>query len=164
MGTRSGEIDPAIVSFIMDHEDMTAKQVNNYLNNKAGVLGISGVSFDFRDIEQAEKDGNERAGLAIDVFAYTVRKFIGSYFLALNGLDVIVFTAGLGENSPIVREKIIEPMDCLQTYLDYEKNKTGKGAYKISTESSKIQIWVVPTNEELMIAKETKAICKLNKA
>ena len=84
MGTRSGEIDPAIVSFIMDHEDMTAKQVNNYLNNKAGVLGISGVSFDFRDIEQAEKDGNERAGLAIDVFAYTVRKFIGSYFLALN--------------------------------------------------------------------------------
>lgn len=160
MGSRSGEIDPAIVSFIMEKEDMTAKQVTKYLNDKSGVLGISGVSSDFRDLESAIKNGNKRAKTAVDVFVYSVQKYIGSYIMALDGVDAIIFTAGLGENSPYIRARIAENLDYLGTYLDKVKNKTCAQAKKISTANSKTQLWVIPTNEELMIAKETKAVLK----
>lgn len=121
MGTRSGEIDPAIVPFIMEHEDMTTKQIYQYLNNQSGVLGISGLSSDFRDLETAAVKGNKRADIALDVFTYQVQKFIGSYIMALDGLDAIIFTAGIGENSPYIRNKIASKLDYLNIYLDSQK-------------------------------------------
>lgn len=159
MGTRSGEIDPAIVPFIMEHEDMTAKQIYRYLNNQSGVLGISGLSSDFRDLETAAVKGDKRADIALDVFTYQVRKFIGSYIMALDGLDAIVFTAGIGENSPYIRNKIASKLDYLNIYLDSQKNIYGPKAREISTVASSAQLWIVPTNEELMIARETQNIC-----
>ena len=159
MGTRSGEIDPAIVPFIMEHEDMTAKQIYRYLNNQSGVLGISGLSSDFRDLETAAVKGDKRADIALDVFTYQVRKFIGSYIMALDGLDAIIFTAGIGENSPYIRNKITSKLDYLNIYLDSQKNIYGPKAREISTVASSAQLWIVPTNEELMIARETQNIC-----
>ena len=159
MGTRSGEIDPAIVPFIMEHEDMTAKQIYRYLNNQSGVLGISGLSSDFRDLETAAVKGDKRADIALDVFTYQVRKFIGSYIMALDGLDAIIFTAGIGENSPYIRNKIASKLDYLNIYLDSQKNIYGPKAREISTVASSAQLWIVPTNEELMIARETQNIC-----
>ncbi len=159
MGTRSGEIDPAIVPFIMEHEDMTAKQIYRYLNNQSGVLGISGLSSDFRDLETAAVKGDKRADIALDVFTYQVRKFIGSYIMALDGLDAIIFTAGIGENSPYIRNMITSKLDYLNIYLDSQKNIYGPKTREISTVASSAQLWIVPTNEELMIAKETQNIC-----
>jgi acetate kinase len=159
MGTRSGEIDPAIVPFIMDHEDMTAKQIYQYLNNQSGVLGISGLSSDFRDLETAAVKGNKRADIALDVFTYQVQKFIGSYIMALDGLDAIIFTAGIGENSPYIRNKIASKLDYLNIYLDSQKNIYGPKTREISTITSSAQLWIIPTNEEIMIAKETQNIC-----
>ena len=159
MGTRSGEIDPAIVPFIMEHEDMTAKQIYQYLNNQSGVLGISGLSSDFRDLETAAVKGNKRADIALDVFTYQVQKFIGSYIMALDGLDAIIFTAGIGENSPYIRNKIASKLDYLNIYLDSQKNIYGPKTREISTITSSAQLWIIPTNEEIMIAKETQNIC-----
>lgn len=159
MGTRSGEIDPAIVPFIMEHEDMTTKQIYQYLNNQSGVLGISGLSSDFRDLETAAVKGNKRADIALDVFTYQVQKFIGSYIMALDGLDAIIFTAGIGENSPYIRNKIASKLDYLNIYLDSQKNIYGPKTREISTITSSAQLWIIPTNEEIMIAKETQNIC-----
>lgn len=159
MGTRSGEIDPAIVPFIMEHEDMTAKQIYQYLNNQSGVLGISGLSSDFRDLETAAVKGNKRADIALDVFTYQVQKFIGSYIMALDGLDAIIFTASIGENSPYIRNKIASKLDYLNIYLDSQKNIYGPKTREISTITSSAQLWIIPTNEEIMIAKETQNIC-----
>ncbi len=159
MGTRCGEVDPAIIPFIMDKEDMTGKQVYNYLNNKAGVLGISGLSSDFRDLEEAAESGDERSRLAMDIFAYRVKKYIGSYAAAMGGLDAVIFTAGLGENSSLIREKICDGLEFLGAHLDKDKNNTRGEIREIGSEGDKVKLLVVPTNEELIIAQETEGIC-----
>ena len=159
MGTRSGEIDPAIIPFLMEKENMDAQQIDNLLNRQSGILGISGVSSDFRDLEQAANDGDERSQLAIDIFAYKVRKYIGGYVAAMGGVDAIVFTAGLGENSPFMREKICNGLEYLGTRIDPELNKIRGKAREISIKRSRTKIFVVPTNEELVIARDTKRIC-----
>lgn len=158
MGTRCGDIDPALVTFLMNKKKMSAEEVDNLMNKKSGVLGISGVSSDFRDIEAAEAQGNERARLALDKFAYTVRKYIGSYAAAMGGLDYLVFTAGLGENSGSMRALICEGLDFLGINIDKEKNNTRGKEIEISTAGSKIKVFVIPTNEEIMIARDTKAL------
>lgn len=160
MGTRCGEIDPALVGFIMEHEDMTVKQVSRYLNERSGVLGLSGISSDFRDLEDAAIAGDERAEMAINAFAYQVEKYIGSYIMAMNGVDAIVFTAGLGENSPYVRAKICADLDYLDSRLDPVRNERGEKIRKITTDDSKVAVYIVPTNEEIMIARECKRFLK----
>ena len=160
MGTRCGEVDPAIIPFIMDKEDMTGKQVYQYLNNKSGVLGISGLSSDFRDLEKASGNGDERASLAMDIFAYRVSKYIGAYAVAMGGLDAVIFTAGLGENSPVIREKICENLGFTGASLDKEKNAVRDGIREISKDGCPVKLLVIPTNEELVIAEETERICQ----
>ena len=158
MGTRSGDIDPAVVQFVMNKYGMSADECLNMLNKKSGVLALSGVSSDFRDIENGAEEGNENCALALDKFAYEVRKYIGSYAAALGGLDCLVFTAGVGENSASMRARICEGLEFLGVKLDPEKNNTrGKEAI-ISTDDSKVTVWVIPTNEELMIAQDTAAL------
>lgn len=158
MGTRCGSIDPAIIAFLMEKENKTIEEVNNILNKRSGVLGISGVSSDFRDLEQAAEKGDYGAKLAIEVFAYKVKKFIGSYSAVMNGVDVVVFTAGLGENSISMRERICSGLDYLGLELDPEANNVrGKEAI-ISKPGCKVKAVVIPTNEELMIARETVKI------
>ncbi|HMM21411.1 MAG TPA: acetate kinase [Selenomonadales bacterium] len=159
MGTRCGEIDPAIIPFLMKKENMTPDQIDNYLNKKSGVLGLSGISSDFRDIENAAKEGNERAELALEVFAYKVRKYIGGYVAAMGGVDAIVFTAGLGENSISMRDLICNGLEYLGTRIDPVKNNVRGKAQEISADGSKVKIFVIPTNEELVIARDTKEIC-----
>lgn len=158
MGTRSGDIDPAVVQFVMNKYGMSADECLNMLNKKSGVLALSGVSSDFRDIENGAEEGNENCALALDKFAYEVRKYIGSYAAALGGLDCLVFTAGVGENSASMRARICEGLEFLGVKIDPEKNNTrGKEAI-ISTDDSKVTVWVIPTNEELMIAQDTAAL------
>ncbi|MDL2280682.1 acetate kinase [Selenomonadales bacterium OttesenSCG-928-I06] len=159
MGTRCGDIDSAILPFLMEKEGMTIEQMMDYLNKKSGVLGVSGVSSDFRDIEEAANSGNERAALALDVFAHTVRKFIGAFAAVLGGVDAIAFTAGLGENSITMRAKICEGLEFFGTAIDPEKNNVRGKNQEISVDGAKVKVFVVPTNEELIIARDTKAVC-----
>nr|CAA95986.1 acetate kinase [Thermoanaerobacterium thermosaccharolyticum DSM 571] len=159
MGTRSGSIDPSIISYLMEKENISAEEVVNILNKKSGVYGISGISSDFRDLEDAAfKNGDKRAQLALNVFAYRVKKTIGSYAAAMGGVDVIVFTAGIGENGPEIREFILDGLEFLGFKLDKEKNKVRGEEAIISTADSKVNVMVVPTNEEYMIAKDTEKI------
>ncbi|HKM01317.1 MAG TPA: acetate kinase [Sedimentibacter sp.] len=158
MGTRCGDIDPAIVTFLMNKKNMTAEEVDNLMNKKSGVLGISGVSSDFRDIEGAAEKGNVRAQLALDKFVYTVKKYIGSYAAAMGGLDVLVFTAGLGENSAPARQQVCQGLEFLGVEIDEAKNNIRGKEAEISKESSKVKVFVIPTNEEVMIARDTKAL------
>lgn len=160
MGTRSGDLDPKIVSYLMEKENWSIEQVENYLNKKSGVLGLSGVSSDFRDIEGAVEKGNKRAKLALDRFSYVVKKYIGSYTAALNGADAVVFTAGLGENSSSMRAKICENMEALGIKIDLEKNNTRGIEADVSTTDAKTRVLVIPTNEELMIARDTYQIAQ----
>ncbi|MDD4601285.1 Acetate kinase [bioreactor metagenome] len=159
MGTRCGDIDPAILPILMKKEGMDADQIDEYINKKCGVLGISGVSSDFRDIEGAAHEGNKRAQLALDLFAYRVKKYIGSYAAALNGVDAIVFTAGLGENSSSMREAICTGLEYLGTKIDTVKNNVRGKATEISVDGAKVKLFIIPTNEELVIARDTKEIC-----
>lgn len=163
MGTRSGVIDPAIVKFIADNEKLTLDEVDNLLNKKSGVLGVSGISSDFRDLEAAEAEGNERAKLALDMFTYSVRKYLGNYMVNLGGVDAVIFTAGIGENTPAMRTEILENLEGMGIKIDSEKNeKAIRGVQMdISAPDSKVRVLVIPTNEELMIAKETQEL--LNK-
>ena len=155
MGTRSGDLDPAVVQFVMNKYGMSADECLNMLNKKSGVLALSGISSDFRDIEGEAEKGNADCQLALDKFAYEVRKYIGSYAAALGGLDCLVFTAGVGENSASMRARICSGLEFLGVKLDPEKNNTrGKEAI-ISADDSKVTVWVIPTNEELMIAQDT---------
>ncbi len=158
MGTRAGDMDPAIVTFIQEKENMTAEQANNMLNKKSGVLGISKISSDFRDIEEAAEKGDENAKLALAVYDYRVKKYIGSYIAAMNGADAVIFTAGLGENSALTRESICKDMDFLGIKVDTEKNKVRGKLTDISAEGSRVKVLIVPTNEELMIARDTKQL------
>jgi len=155
MGTRSGSVDPAVVSFLMDKEHMTIKEVNDYLNKKSGVLGISGVSSDFRDLHEAADKGNERAKLAIDIFCYRVKKYIAEYSAVTEGIDAVIFTAGIGENNDVVRAKVVDGLQYLGISIDPEKNKIKGQEIDISTPDAKIRTLVIPTNEELAIARET---------
>ena len=160
MGTRSGDIDPAVVQFVMNKYGMSADECLNMLNKKSGVLALSGVSSDFRDIENGAEEGNENCALALDKFAYEVRKYIGSYAAALGGLDCLVFTAGVGENSASMRARICEGLEFLGVKLDPEKNKVRGKEMDISADDAKVRVLVIPTNEELMIAVDTAAIVK----
>ncbi|MFO7887503.1 MAG: acetate kinase [Eubacteriales bacterium] len=158
MGTRSGSIDPAIITFLMNKKNMSIQEVDELLNKKSGVLGISGVSNDFRDIEKAAEEGNERAQLALDKFYYIVRKYIASYTAAMGGIDVLVFTAGLGENSIGARKAICEDLEFLGIEIDDENNNIRGKEQLISKENKKVKVYVIPTNEELMIAREAVEI------
>ncbi|MCT4631706.1 MAG: acetate kinase [Firmicutes bacterium] len=160
MGTRCGDIDPAIVTFIMEKENLNINQVNNMLNKESGVLGISGVSSDFRDIETAAKDGNERAALAIKAFDRRVKRYIASYAAVMGGVDGIIFTAGLGENSPTNRLAITDGLEFMGVEMDIIANDFRGSAKIVSKESSKVKVLVIPTNEELMIAKDTLELVK----
>ena len=155
MGTRSGNIDPSIIPFLVQECGYTIEEVSESLNKKSGVLGISGVSSDFRDIEDAASKGDKRAQLALDIFHYRIRAEIGSFIVNMGGVDVIVFTAGVGENSPETREECLKDLEFLGLTLDRENNKVRGKLTEISQADSKIKAYVVPTNEELMIAKET---------
>ncbi|MDR0904764.1 MAG: acetate kinase [Oscillospiraceae bacterium] len=158
MGTRSGSIDPAIIEFVANHEGLSREEIFDILNKKSGVLGISGVSSDFRDIEGAAHEGNHRAALSLDVFRYNVAKYIGSYFAVLGGADAIVFTAGLGENSAELRESVANQLSGFGVKIDAEKNKTRGKQIDISTPDSSVKVFIIPTNEELVIARDTKSI------
>lgn len=160
MGTRSGDIDPAIIEYMMRVAGMSAADVMNDLNKKSGVLGVSGVSSDFRDLTAAAREGNERAQAALDMFCYRVRKYIGAYMAAMNGMDCIVFTAGIGENDAGIRAAIVNGLSCFGVRLDAEKNALRGQEVCISTPDSKVQAWVIPTNEELVIARDTLACIK----
>ncbi len=160
MGTRSGDIDPAIVTYIRDKENLEAGVANDILNKKSGVLGISGISSDFRDIEEAAAEGNERAQLALKVFAHKVRFYIGAYIAEMNGVDAIVFTAGVGENDIEMRDVICNDLGNLGIKLDLVKNKVRGKETIISRDDSRVKIILIPTNEELMIARDTYDITK----
>lgn len=155
MGTRCGTIDPAVVTFLMQKEGMSAAEMDTYLNKKSGLLGVSGVSNDMRDVQNAAKEGNKRAQLAIDIFAYRVKTYIGSYFAAMNGADAIIFTGGIGENDEIIRLKSLEELDSLGIKVDPEKNNTRGKEVDISADGAKVRTLIIPTNEELAIANET---------
>ncbi|MDR0876277.1 MAG: acetate kinase [Clostridiales Family XIII bacterium] len=160
MGTRAGSIDPAIISFIADKEDLTADEVLGILNKKSGMLGISGISSDFRDIADAIADGNVRAELALKVFAHRVRYYIGAYIAEMNGVDAIVFTAGVGENDVDTRDVICSELGNLGIKLDLVKNKVRGKETVISRDDSKVAILLIPTNEELVIARDTYELTK----
>ena len=167
MGTRCGSIDPAIVPYLMKKKNFTPDQVASYMNKECGFLGVSGISSDSRDIEAAilENDGirSERAALAANVLAYQIQKYIGSYTAAMNGLDAIVFTAGMGENNTELRERVCTDMEFFGIELDKEVNAKAhhqSNIVKLSTDNSKVAVWLIPTNEELMIARDTEEIVK----
>lgn len=155
MGTRSGDIDPAILEFIAGKEGRSVQEITTILNKESGVSGLSGVSSDFRDLDNGMKNGNDRCRLALDVFCYSVKKYIGAYAAAMGGLDAIAFTAGIGENNSYVRKMSTTGLEFMGIDIDDDKNAVRGEEIKISTEESKIQVWVIPTNEELAIARET---------
>lgn len=165
MGTRTGTLDPSVVTFLAEKESMTPAQMSDMLNKKSGLLGISGVSSDDRDVTKAAIEGNDRAKLAHEMLRYEISKFIGSYYVALGGCDAIVFTAGLGENQPHHRAAICESLECLGVKIDKEKNNAAVMGNEglISTADSKIKVYVIPTNEELVIARDTKQIVEEQK-
>ena len=160
MCARSGDLDPSIVTYIMKNENLSSDEMEMILNKESGTLGVSGVSPDFRDIEAEADKGNNRAKLALEMYSYKVAQFIAQYIVALDGLDVITFTAGIGENQWTIRERICKYLKCFGVEIDENKNKEFRDEGKISSENSKVEVWVVPTNEELMIAKETLDLIK----
>ena len=162
MGTRSGDCDPAVVEFICKNAGKTVEEVNTILNKKSGLLGVSGISNDMRDVESAAEKGDERAKLVLDMYFYRIKQYIGSYAATLNGVDVIVFTAGCGENDDFMREKVMENLDYLGVEFDKEANKnfTRGEVCLISKPTSKVKVYVIPTNEELVIARETAKLTK----
>ncbi len=161
MGTRSGTIDPAIIPYLMENEQLGIKEINNILNKKSGILGVSGVSSDFRDIQKAAYQDNERAKLTIDMFCYRIKKFIGEYMAVLDGADAIIFTAGIGEHDWRVRQKSLENLDCMGIIVDEEQNKNAVDRtlehkeIEITHRDSRTRVFVIHTNEELMIARDT---------
>ena len=163
MGTRCGSMDPAVVTFIMEREGYTPAQMEEYMNKKCGFLGISGISSDSRDIEAAILKGDKRAYLAASTLAYQVKRYIGAYTAAMNGLDAIVWTAGMGENNPELRDRACTDMEYFGIKINRELNAVTHhqpNTVEISTPDSKVKVWVIPTNEELMIAQDTAALCK----
>lgn len=161
MGTRSGSIDPALIPFIMKKTGQSAEEVINVLNKKSGLLGITGFSSDLRDIEEAANVGNERAELALTIFANHIHKYIGSYVARMNGVDAIIFTAGIGENSAAVRERVLRGLEFMGVYWDKDLNREGGGGDRfISYPFSPVKVLVIPTNEEVMIARDVMRLAK----
>lgn len=160
MGTRSGILDPAVVLFLMENEGLNEKEMNNVLNKKSGLAGISGVSSDMRDVYAAAQEGNEKAQLALDIFAHRVKAYIGEYFAEMNGADAIVFTAGIGENDMAARLASVSGLEAMGIVIDPEKNNRRGGEFEISADNSKVKVFVISTNEELAIARETAALVK----
>jgi len=162
MGTRCGSIDPAIVPFIMEKENMTPAEVDSYMNKKCGFAGISGVGSDSRDVESAMDQGNERAKLAFDMLCYQIKRYVGAYAAAMGGIDAVVFTAGIGEHVSYIRENSLKGLEFLGIELDRERNTFGHSntPVKISTDNSRVQVYMIPTNEELVIASDTEQIVK----
>ncbi len=163
MGTRCGDIDPAIVTYIMKNEGFTPDEMSDYMNKKCGFLGLSGISSDARDIEAAILEGNERAELAATTLAYQIKRYIGAYTAAMDGVDAVIFTAGMGENNPELRERVCTDLENFGIKLDLElnaKTKVQPNNVLISTPDSKIKVYVIPTNEELVIASDTEKIVK----
>lgn len=160
MGTRSGSIDPSVISFLIEQHGYTIEQIDELLNKKSGILGVSGVSSDFRDVLEAAESENERAKLALEIFYYKVRTQIAAYAGAMGGVDVIVFTAGIGENSSITRREILKGLEFFGFTINTEKNELRGKIQEISNEDSRVKVYVVPTNEELMIARDTAKLVK----
>ena len=161
MGTRSGDIDAGVLSYLMSKNDMNADDVVNYLNKKSGLLGISGISSDLREIIEAGEQGHERAELCIDMKCNRIKKYICSYAGMLEGIDAICFTAGIGENADLIREKVCSGLEFMGVELDKEKNSLrNDGSREINTDSSKTKIYVIPTNEEFVITKDTYELTK----
>lgn len=159
MGTRTGSVDPSAVTFVAEKHGFTPKEMSDYMNKKSGFLGVSGVSSDNRDITAAAEHGDKKAKLVTEMLVYEIKKYIGSYAAAMNGLDAVLFTGGIGENAAEVREAVCADMDFFGIKIDNELNKTVHGKLtKLSTADSKIEVWVVPTNEELLIARDTLAL------
>ena len=158
MGTRSGDIDPAAVTYIMKKENLSPEEMENVLNKKSGVLGVSGVSSDFRDLENAANEGNERAKAALEMFATRVKRYIAGYMAEVGACDAIVFTGGIGENSISMRGDIMEGFELFGIKIDKEKNNVRGGCHVVSTDDSKVKVMVIATNEELMIARDTKSL------
>ena len=158
MGTRTGRMDPAVVTYLMD-KGLSSKEINNLMNKESGVAGVSGVSSDFRDLTAAADEGNKRARLALDMFTYAVKKDIGAYAAAMGGVDVVVFTAGVGENDARTRAEIVEGLEFMGIKIDNEKNNV-RGTVDISAADATVKTLVIPTNEELMIAIDTKRLAE----
>ena len=160
MGTRCGAIDPAIVTYIMDKKNMTPGEADNYMNKQCGFLGVSGIGSDSRDVEKAMNEGNERAKLTYDMLCYQIKKYIGAYSASMGGLDAVVFTAGIGEHTPYIRENALKGLEYLGVKIDTVRNNFGHSGtpVKISTDDSKVAVYMIPTNEELVIANDTEAI------
>ena len=162
MGTRSGCVDASAVEFVQKKLGLTPSEMSDYLNKKSGFLGVSGISSDNRDLEAAAEKGDKRAILAGDILRYGIKKYIGAYAAAMNGLDAVIFTGGIGENADLVRRDVCRDMDFFGIKIDEELNATIHGQLtKISTPDSKVEVWVIPTNEELLIARDTKELCGL---
>jgi len=161
MGTRCGDVDPAVIPFLMEKENLDFQEINDIMNKKSGFIGLSeGLSSDKRDLEEKASEGDKKAKRALDVLHYGLKKYIGAYTAAMNGLDVLVFTAGIGENSPKLRKKVCAALTCFGIEIDENKNNNAKGSKTvISTDHSKVKVMVIPTNEELMIARDTMEIC-----
>lgn len=160
MGTRCGDIDPAVVTFLIDELNMSGKEVNELMNKKSGFLGVSGKSSDSRDIEDLAQQGDKRAKLTLDMYCYRIKSYIGSYIAAMNGVDAIVFTAGIGENSAITRYGVCKDMESLGIIIDENKNNVRGKLTEISADNSKVKIYLIPTNEELVIARDTQYLLK----
>jgi len=159
MGTRTGSVDPSAVTFVAEKHGFTTKEMSEYMNKKSGFLGVSGVSSDNRDITEASAHGDKRAALVSDMLIYEIKKYIGSYAAAMNGLDAVLFTGGIGENAFDLREKVCSDMEFFGIKLDKSVNDGLRGELKkISAPDSKVEVWVVPTNEELLIARDTLAL------
>lgn len=158
MGTRSGSVDPASLQFIMNHEGLNIDQMMDILNKKSGLLGVSGLSSDMRDIEEAAANGNEKAAISLEMLSYGIKKYIGAYAAAMGGVDAIVFTAGIGENAPELRKSVLAGMEYMGIELDKEKNMVRGREQDVSVDGSKVRILVIPTNEELVIARDTLKI------
>lgn len=163
MGTRSGEIDPGVMEYLGKKENLSFEEIMTMLNKRSGVLGISGISSDFRDVDIAAQDGDKLAQLALQVYVHRVRSYVGAYIAVMNGVDAIVFTAGVGENDPIARKEIMKNFGYMGISIDEEKNTARGKETIISTEDSKVKVLVVPTNEELMIARDTLRIVNESK-
>ena len=164
MGTRSGAVDPSAVTYVAKKLGLTPDEMSDYLNKKSGLLGVSGVSSDNREVQKAADEGNERAKLVSEMLCYEIKKYIGSFAAAMNGMDAVLFTGGIGENSWEVRQGVCENMEYLGIKIDEELNKNTRGKLmKISTPDSKVEVWIVPTNEELLIARDTLAIVEASK-
>lgn len=162
MGTRCGTMDPAVVTFLAEKEGMKPSELDTYMNKKSGLLGVSGVSSDMRDLWKAVGEGNERARLAIDMFCYRVKTYVGSYFAAMNGADAIIFTGGIGENDGRIREMCLSELDSMGIAVDPGKTSVRGKEEDISASNAKVKTWIIPTNEELAIAQETQRLIGLN--